>query len=170
MGHSEDDVVHKIPHKMKTLWQNQLKFSVLVWFTILYRTRYKKIDVRLVQCPFKCEMRIMGCTVTKYPLSDIFFLFLHVYTNISEWLPGPCPHPQALSTACTYRGRFRGGRTRRTPPLFFAAIGCLTLCGHPRQKGCTKSCKLTLKITIFLCFWGGTDTPCPHRHQRSVSP
>ena len=28
MGHSEDDAVHKIPHKMKTHWQNQLKFSV----------------------------------------------------------------------------------------------------------------------------------------------
>ena len=22
MGHSEDDAVHKIPHKMKTHWQN----------------------------------------------------------------------------------------------------------------------------------------------------
>ena len=30
MGHSEDDAVHKIPHKMKMHWQNQLKFSVLV--------------------------------------------------------------------------------------------------------------------------------------------
>ena len=62
------------------------------------------------------------------------------------------------------RGGFRGGRTRRAPPLFFAEIGLLTLCGHPRQKECTKSCKLTLKITIFLCFWGGTspsDTPVP---------
>ena len=53
MGHSEDDAVHKIPHKMKTHWQNQLKFSVSVWFEILYRTRYKKIGVILVQCPFK---------------------------------------------------------------------------------------------------------------------
>ena len=25
MGHSEDDAIHKIPHKMKTHWQNQLK-------------------------------------------------------------------------------------------------------------------------------------------------
>ena len=30
MGHSEDDTVHKIPHKMKTHWQNQLKILVLV--------------------------------------------------------------------------------------------------------------------------------------------
>ena len=30
MGHSEDDAVHKIHHKMKTHWQNQLKISVLV--------------------------------------------------------------------------------------------------------------------------------------------
>ena len=25
MGHSEDDTVHKIPHKMKTHWQNPLQ-------------------------------------------------------------------------------------------------------------------------------------------------
>ena len=49
MGHSEDDAVHKIHHKMKTHWQNQLKISVLVWFKILYRIRFKKIDVILVQ-------------------------------------------------------------------------------------------------------------------------
>ena len=30
MGHSEDDAVHKIPHKMKTHLQNKLKFSILV--------------------------------------------------------------------------------------------------------------------------------------------
>ena len=51
-----------------------------------------------------------------------------------------------------------GRRTRREPPLFFAEIGCLTLCGCPRQRECTKSCELNLKITIFLCFWGGTSS------------
>ena len=30
MGHSEDDAVQKIPHKMKTQGQNQLRISVLV--------------------------------------------------------------------------------------------------------------------------------------------
>ena len=29
-----DDTIHKIPHKMKTHWQNQLKISVLVYFKI----------------------------------------------------------------------------------------------------------------------------------------
>ena len=29
MGHSEDDAVHKITHKMKTHGQNQVKFSVM---------------------------------------------------------------------------------------------------------------------------------------------
>ena len=38
MGHSKDDAVHKIPHKMKAHWQTQLNL-------------YKKIDVILVQCP-----------------------------------------------------------------------------------------------------------------------
>ena len=53
MGHSEDDAVHKIPHKMTTHWQNQLKILVLVQVKILYRIRYKNLDVILVQCPFK---------------------------------------------------------------------------------------------------------------------
>ena len=30
IGHSEDAAVHKIPHKMKTHWQNQLKISASV--------------------------------------------------------------------------------------------------------------------------------------------
>ena len=30
MGHSEDDAVHKIPHKMKMHRQDRLKISVLV--------------------------------------------------------------------------------------------------------------------------------------------
>ena len=46
-------LINKIPHKMKTHWQNQLKIWVLVWFKILYRIRFKKIYVILVQCPFK---------------------------------------------------------------------------------------------------------------------
>ena len=60
MGDSEDDAVHKIPHKMKTHWQNKLKFSVLVGFTILNRTRYKKIDVRFVQCPFNLFSHVLN--------------------------------------------------------------------------------------------------------------
>ena len=50
MGHPEDDATHKIPHKMKTHWQNQLNVSVLVYFKILYRIRYKMKVVILVQC------------------------------------------------------------------------------------------------------------------------
>ena len=37
MGHSGDDAVYKIPHKMKMYWQNQLKILVLVSFKIFYR-------------------------------------------------------------------------------------------------------------------------------------
>ena len=33
MGHSVDDAVHKILHKMKTHWQNQLKFWY--WFDLI---------------------------------------------------------------------------------------------------------------------------------------
>ena len=53
MGHSEDDAVHKIPHKMKTHWQNQLKMSALVCFKILCRIRYKKYMLYLFNAPFK---------------------------------------------------------------------------------------------------------------------
>ena len=51
MGHSEDDSVHKIPHKMnmKMHRQNQLKMSVLAKFISLYRIKYKKIGALLAQ-------------------------------------------------------------------------------------------------------------------------
>ena len=57
-----------------------------------------------------------------------------------------------------------GGAPGMRPLYFFAEIGRLTLCGRSRQKECTKLCKLTLKINIFLRFWRGTsssDTPSP---------
>ena len=63
MGHSEDDAVHKILHKMKTHWQNHLKISVQVKFKILYRIRYKKIDVILVQCTFNKQLNAYVCFV-----------------------------------------------------------------------------------------------------------
>ena len=71
------------------------------------------------------------------------------------------------------RGGFRGGHIRHAPPLFFAEIRRLTLCGCPRQKECTKSCKLTLKIAIFLRFWGGTspsDTPLSPQAPKFCKP
>ena len=87
MGHSEDDAVHKIPYKMKTLWQNQLKFLVLVWFTILYWTRYKKIDVRLVQCPFKknCLFAVSQPTLENL-LTFVLFCFFSISGKKIFWL------------------------------------------------------------------------------------
>ena len=52
MEYSEDDVVHKMPHKMKTHWQNLLKISVGVEFKIHNLIRYNQVGVILVQCPF----------------------------------------------------------------------------------------------------------------------
>ena len=58
MGHFEDDDVHKIPHKMKTHWQNHLKKLALLFFLIIpNRIRYKKIAVILVQCPFNSNYK-----------------------------------------------------------------------------------------------------------------
>ena len=48
--------------------------------------------------------------------------------------------------------------------LFFVEIGRLTLCGRPKQNECTKSCKLTLKITIFSTSEGA------HPHQTPPVP
>ena len=45
-----------------------------------------------------------------------------------------------------------GGAPGSRPVYFFAQIRRLTSCGCPRQKECTKSNELTLKIAIFLCF------------------
>ena len=72
MGHTEDDAVYKIPHKMKTHWQNQLKISVLVQFKIHYRKRYKKINVILVQCPFKNSKHIIYYTEVSYIIHAYF--------------------------------------------------------------------------------------------------
>ena len=91
MGHSEDDVFHKIPHQMITHQQNQLKFSVLVKFKILYRIRYKKIDVTLVQCPFKIHIKSTYCCKFEIELLLITNTILEdwkeskVYSHGSRW-------------------------------------------------------------------------------------
>ena len=54
MGHSEYDAVHKIPHKMKTHWQNQLKFFVLVYLKSSMELGIKRLVLYLSNaCPFK---------------------------------------------------------------------------------------------------------------------
>ena len=52
MGHSEDDAVPKLPHKMKMHWQNQLKNLALDLLKLEIRIRNKNIDVIFAQCPF----------------------------------------------------------------------------------------------------------------------
>ena len=58
MGHSEDDVVHKIPQNENSLAESAENFD---------RIEYKNIDVTLVQCPFKGVL---------HP-RRVFGLFLH---------------------------------------------------------------------------------------------
>ena len=66
------------------------------------------------------------------------------------------------------RSGFRGRHRGCTPMYFVAEIGRLTLCGL-RQKECSRSCELTLKIIfLFSRFWKDTSpshTPCPRRCQ-----
>ena len=45
-----------------------------------------------------------------------------------------------------------GGAYSPGAPQLFSEIGRLTLSGRLRQKECTKSCELTLKINFFLHF------------------
>ena len=69
-----------------------------------------------------------------------------------------CTFPHVISGADLEGG---GAQLACASSILFAEMGCLILCGCPRQKECTKSCELTLKITIFLHFWGGTSLQTP---------
>ena len=83
-------------------------------------------------------------------------LFSHVKFPAVNFIQIYNPQTQvSLALAgSVHRGGFRGGCTQHAPPLFFAEIGHLTLCGCPsRQKECTKLCELTLKLTIFSYFY-----------------
>ena len=85
MGHSEDDAVYKITHKMKTNWQNRLKISALVWFKILYRIRYEKIVVILVQCPFNIIIIIIIIVIIIIILKFIIFDFKLMHLDMVQW-------------------------------------------------------------------------------------
>ena len=69
MGHSRDDAVNKIPYKMKTHWQNQLKISILVNIRFSIEL-YTKIDVintcpMLLKCSHSVSVQVSGtCTLT----------------------------------------------------------------------------------------------------------
>ena len=56
MGHSGDDVNHKISNKMKMHGQTCLKFLVLVYYKVFFRTRYKK-DRYLSNAPLTLKER-----------------------------------------------------------------------------------------------------------------
>ena len=60
MGHSDNDAVHKIPHKMKTHWQNQLEFRY--WFNL-----YSSMDL---------DIERLMLYLSNAPLMKIFILFL----------------------------------------------------------------------------------------------
>ena len=76
MGHSEDDAVYKIPHKIKTHWQNQLKISELVFnlrSSIELDIHVKRIDFILVQCSFKGGFGFLNKIC--HLVSEAFFFF-----------------------------------------------------------------------------------------------
>ena len=49
MEDSEDDAGHQRPHRIKRYWQNPLKISLLVYYSVFYEARYKGIAAILVQ-------------------------------------------------------------------------------------------------------------------------
>ena len=76
LGNSGDDAVHKIPHKMKTHWQNQLnQFS-----TSFYRIRYKKMSnapsSKFFTCPCHkiCRAEAVGLSLS-ITFSKLRFLY-----------------------------------------------------------------------------------------------
>ena len=79
MGHSGDDVVHKKSNKMKTHWPNRLQLVVLVYFKVLFRTRYIEINVLLVHCPYKEKYVIINMTSKSFTI--VLTLLGHIKKN-----------------------------------------------------------------------------------------
>ena len=64
MGHYGDDAVHKKSNKIKRHLPNRLKILVLVYFNVLFSTRYNEVDVKLVQCLFKHNIKVSLLVLT----------------------------------------------------------------------------------------------------------
>ena len=88
---------------MKMHWHNKLKISVLVWFKILCRIRYSKIDVILVQCPFNILFHVI---VSDSPCST------NPCLNGATCLPLPSalPSPIGPEFLCVCTNGFTGER------------------------------------------------------------
>ena len=67
--------------------------------------------------PFQVKQKLH--TIRRLP-------FIHTKSHFSAFI--------IIGLTLTNRGGFKGGRTRCAPPLFFAEIGRLTLCGRPQAK------------------------------------
>ena len=63
MEHFENDAFYKILHKIKTIKAESAENFGIGLFKNIYRIRYKKIDVILVQCPFHNYMLREGSSV-----------------------------------------------------------------------------------------------------------
>ena len=92
----------------------------------------------------------------------------HWTALLSSWVSQSYNRTEYIVTSCyisqVARGGFRGGRTRRAPPLFFAEKGRLTLCGRPRQKECTKIVQIDFENCNFSLLLRGH---IPLRHPLS---
>ena len=74
MGHSVDDAVDKISHKMKKHQQNQLKILALVSFKIFYGNGYKKIMLYLCNAPLIAFMK-NNCTFLGTQINKVCILY-----------------------------------------------------------------------------------------------
>ena len=80
MGHSGDDAVHKIPHKMRTHWQNWLEILVLFDLKSSIELDYTEIDVILVQCPLsEILFDLIFFFISK--MTAHFLIFQYIYTS-----------------------------------------------------------------------------------------
>ena len=72
MGHSEDDAVHKLPHKNENALAETAENCGIDLIKNIYRIIYYKIDVILVQCPFN------------YPFQDLILDWLIMFSNQTQ--------------------------------------------------------------------------------------
>ena len=99
----------------------------------------------------------------------MYCMYSQSYISMNVTIPTILqPYEKHLPNLGSFRGGFRGGAGDVCPLyyyyFFFSEIRSLTLCGPQRQKECTNSCKLTVKITFFSSSKGA------HLPQTPLSP
>ena len=96
------------------------------------------------RCCLRRLKRELGLFLTTLRM-DVAVIFTFIYGGLI-FVPPDC----FGANSTNYPGvDLEEGCRQCVPPQFFIALGHLTLYGPLKQKGCTKSCKLNLKLHFF---------------------